>query len=72
MKPSLKGEVEVKVLQEGLVGATTIGSKKDSLIRSHVEPMLQVTMTSFLALKERGVSFFKLRVSFADLLMGFH
>jgi hypothetical protein len=25
VKPSLKGEVEVKVLQEGLVGATTMG-----------------------------------------------
>jgi hypothetical protein len=25
VKPSLKGEVEVEVLEEGLVGATTIG-----------------------------------------------
>ena len=71
MKPSLKGEAEVEVLQEGLVGATTIGSKKDSLIRSHVEPSHHNDLLLGL-LKERGVSFFKLRVSFAKLLMSFH
>jgi hypothetical protein len=47
VKPSLVDEVEVEVLQEGLVGVTIIGSKKDSLIRSHVEPLSQVIMSSF-------------------------
>ena len=71
MRPSFKGKVEVVVLQEVLVGATTIGSKKDSFIRSHVEPSRHNDLLLGL-LKERGVSFFKLRVSFAKLLMGFH
>jgi hypothetical protein len=43
-------EVELVVvvdeeLQEGLVGATTIGLQKDSSIISHVSPTSQVTIT---------------------------
>ena len=43
------GEVEVDVLQEGLVEATMIGSKKDSSIKSQVEPTSHVTTISFLS-----------------------
>ena len=42
MEPSLKGEVEVVVLQEGLVGATMIGLYNDSSIRSQVKLTVSV------------------------------
>ena len=58
MKPSLLDEVEMDVLQEGLVGATMIGSKKDSLSRSQVEPMSYVTKPpSYLGQGERSELF---------------
>jgi hypothetical protein len=49
VKPSLVVEVEGVVvdeeLQEGLVGATIICSKDDSLSKSHISPTSQVTIT---------------------------
>jgi hypothetical protein len=53
VKPSLLDEVDVKVLQEELVEATTIGSKKDSLIKSHVDPLSHVTIASFFTCSKR-------------------
>jgi hypothetical protein len=48
VKPSLIDVLDVEVLQEEFVEATTIGSKKDLLIKSHVEPLSHVTIASFL------------------------
>ena len=45
---TLLDEVEVEVLQEGLVGATMIGIDNDSSIRSQVKPRLQVSTCFFL------------------------
>ena len=47
MRPSLLDEVEVEVLQEGLVGATMIGIDSDSSIISQVKPTLQVSTCFF-------------------------
>ena len=48
MKPSLLDEVEIEVLQEGLVGAIMIGIDNDSAIISQVKPTLQVSTCYFL------------------------
>ena len=47
MKPSLLDEVEVEVLQEGLVGATMIGIDNDSSIISQVKPTHKSQHASF-------------------------
>jgi hypothetical protein len=48
VKPLLLDEDDVDALHEGLVGATTIGLRKDSSIISHDMPMLQVLAFSTL------------------------
>ena len=47
MKTSLLDEVEVEVLQEGLVGTTMIGIDNDSSIISQVKPTSYVSTCFF-------------------------
>ena len=72
-KANTRGVTEVEVLQEGLAGATMIGIDNDLSIISQVKPTLHVStmLLLILLIKQRGMSFFKLLVSLAKLLMGF-
>ena len=47
MRPSPLDEVEVDVLQEGLVGATMIGIDSDVSIKSQVTPTSHVSTCFF-------------------------